>query len=372
MIKLSQPSIPESAIEKVAEILRSGYLIHGPECEAFEEELTHYTGAKHALVVSNGTAALHIALLATGITIGDAVLVPDFTFAATANVVEMVGAKAIIVDVENYSYNMCPRLLKEKIQNWQGPETLKAIMPVLEFGNPSNLLAYREIADEYNLLLIEDAACALGAKIKDKMVGTIGDIGCFSFHPRKTLTTGEGGALITDDSKLYEKAKLLRSHGMVRDPFSTKFECIGLNYRLTNFQGVIGRALLPLIDGWIKKRRELSKELESQLQPLVEKDAIALPAITEGHSLQTYMIVLNDRFDRTEIIKQLRDKGIETSLGAQSMKALALYDHSENLKLSHTIGEKLYTHGLAIPLHEHLNLSDIDFITKSIIEVLNG
>lgn len=371
MIKLSQPKIPEHAINRVSEILRSGQLVHGEECEAFEVELAEYLGVEHALVVSNGTAALHLALLASNIGPGDAVLVPDFTFAATANIVEITGAKAIIVDVEADSYNMDPVLLETCIKEWQGPEKLKAIMPVLEFGSSKNLTEYLRIANEYNLLLIEDAACALGASDGDLKVGTAGDFGCFSFHPRKTLTTGEGGAIVTNNTVLYNKAKLLRSHGMVRDMYRTKFECIGLNYRLTNFQAAIGRALLVELDSWIDKRRILAEMYHTGLKELEEKGLVKLPTIDEGHSLQTYMLVLAKQFDRTTVIKKLKDMGIESSLGAQSMSALNLYDNKQNKNRSFPIGNELYAMGLAIPLHESMEDKDavkICLALKTILE----
>lgn len=370
MIKLSQPTIPEAAIERVSEILRSGQLVHGAECESFEQELADFLGVKHALVVSNGTAALHLALLALNIGVGDAVIVPDFTFAATANIVEMTGAKAIIVDVDIETYNMDSELLESCIQSWSGPEKLKAIMPVLEFGNPHGLKKYREIANKYSLALIEDAACALGAKEQDVMVGTVGDMGCFSFHPRKTLTTGEGGALVTNNEQLYEKAKLLRSHGMIRGEFGIEFKCIGLNYRLTNFQAAIGRAILPKLNGWIERRRKLADIYKDALAPLEQQGLIRLPKIVEGHSVQTYMIILSEQFNRTEIMKALKDAGIESSLGAQSMSELKLFNHANNIVSEYNAGPDLYKNGLALPLHEHLDKESICIIGNLLKEIL--
>ncbi|WP_159739437.1 DegT/DnrJ/EryC1/StrS family aminotransferase [Vibrio atypicus] len=372
MIKLSQPQIPESAISRVGDILRSGQLVHGEECLAFEKELAEYLGAKHVLVVSNGTAALHVALLSLGVGQGDAVIVPDFTFTATANIVEMTGAKAVIVDVESSSYNMCPKLLEERIVSWQGPEKLKAIMPVLEFGNPKNLKLYRAIADKYNLKLIEDAACALGASDGDAKVGTVGDFGCFSFHPRKTLTTGEGGAIVTNDDTLHKKAMLFRNHGMERSDKGIEFKSIGLNYRLTNFQAAIGRAILPELNDWITKRRALANRYTDLLSPIVAQGLITLPNIVDGHSVQTYMIVLSQRFERIEVIKALRAKKVESNLGAQSMSSLNLFNHSRNIENSFVEGSYLYTHGLALPLHEGMSNDDVEFVVNELSVALYG
>lgn len=371
MIKLSQPQIPEPAIEKVAEILRGGQLVHGDECNLFEQELAEFLGVKHALVVSNGTAALHLALLALNIGPGDAVIVPDFTFTATANIVEMVGAKAIIVDVDKTSYNLDPQKLQECINNWQGSETLKAIMPVLEFGNPTHLKAYSDIAKQYGLFMIEDAACALGASEQDIMVGTAAEFGCFSFHPRKTLTTGEGGAVVTNDTELYNKAALLRSHGMQRTESGMVFKCVGLNYRLTNFQGAIGRAILPEMNKWIAKRRELAIQYKQLLATLVADGCITIPSIVEGHSVQTYMIVLADNYERGEVIDALRVRGVESNLGAQSMSSLGLFDHDFNTAQKYPEGIRLYRHGLALPLHEGMSKNDVIYVVRALSEVLS-
>ena len=369
MIKLSQPKIPESAIARVGDILRSGQLVHGEECIAFERELAEFLGVKHVLVVSNGTAALHLALLSFDIGPGDAVIVPDFTFAATANIVEMVGAKAVIVDVEAGSYNLDPEKLEQRIQSWQGPEKLKAIMPVLEFGNPVHLKRYREIADRYGLFMIEDAACALGASEGKDKVGAIGHFGCFSFHPRKTLTTGEGGALATNDQELYHKASLLRNHGMVRGDKGVTFQSIGLNYRLTNFQAAIGRAILPELEHWIDKRRALAKLYSGKLSDLADEGKIALPEISEGHSVQTFMITLNMNYDRFQVIAQLRKNGVEANLGAQSMSELGLYCSKHNQSES-KVGSYLYGYGLALPLHEGLEEADVMYVVERLKEVL--
>ncbi len=370
MIKLSQPQIPESAIERVSEILKSGQLVHGEECNTFEKELANFLGCKHALVVSSGTAALHIALLALGVGKGDAVLVPNFTFAATANIVEITGAKAIIVDVEPDSYNMdCSKLIAT-IKSWNYPERLKAIMPVLEFGNPTHLKKYKNIADQYNLHLIEDAACALGAKDNNMMAGTVGDFGCFSFHPRKTLTTGEGGAVVTNNDSLYERAMLLRNHGMIRTADGLIFKSIGLNYRLTDFQAAIGRRMLPILNEWIEKRKKLAHHYLSLLKPLEEKQLISLPKMVEGHSMQTFMIVLSDEVERPDVMKYLYDHGIESAVGAQGISELGNFNHLSNGRNSLIIGKNLHFKGLALPLHEGLFKKDIRYVSLCLKKIL--
>lgn len=370
MIKLSQPTISEEAISRVNEILRSGQLVHGEECERFEQELSEFIGVKHAIVVANGTAALHLSLLALGIGPGDAVLIPDFTFVATANVVEMVGAKTIIVDVEKSTYNMDVELLEKQIKSWKGPEKLKAIMPVLEFGNPANLKMYRRIADRYGLYLVEDAACAIGSYDEECNAGSVGDLGCFSFHPRKTLTTGEGGLITTNDDGLAEKVKLLRNHGMVRSNAGLEFKTIGLNYRLTNFQAAIGRVMLHSLPSWIEQRKKLASEYHNSLAKLESENLLIRPSSNDGHSWQTFMIVVNHNIDRNEVIKKMRQMGIESNLGAQSMTALGLFNGSEYSQRSMPISKILFEKGLALPLHENLTQSKIGQVVNSLDSTL--
>ena len=367
MLKLSDPNISEEAIVKVANILRSGQLVHGAENEALERELEQFLGCKNVMLVSSGTAALHIAILTLGIGEGDAVIVPDFTFPATANVVVMAGARPVIVDVNERTYNLCPLNLRKTIENWDGPEQLRAVLPVHEFGRPAQMDEIMQVAQDNGLAIIEDAACALGAKFKGDHVGTFGDLGCFSFHPRKTITTGEGGAIATNDDAVANRIRRLRNQGMMRSKNHMHFLEPGLNYRMTNFQAALGRSQLPSLNQWIETRKNLAYAYHAQLQSLESANQIVLPPLTEGHSWQTFMIVLNDTFDRDLIIKQLREKGIETNLGAQSLSSIGLYGRP---KIAPIVGPRLYDKGLALPFFERLASNELKWICDSLIQVL--
>ncbi len=364
LIRLSAPVLPEAAISQVAEVLRSGQLVHAAQCNAFEEELAAALGVTSVSVVSSGTAALHLSLLALGIGPGDAVIVPDFTFVATANAVEMTGARAVVVDVQADSYNLDPHALEEFIRGWNHAETLRAIIPVFEFGNAVNSERYREIARRYGLALIEDAACAFGAQDGASKAGSLGDLACFSFHPRKTLTTGEGGAVATSDPELARRVRLLRSHGMTRGGGGVQFESIGLNYRMTEFQAVIGRALLGLVPAWIERRRELAKRYGQVLSKLSQRGWVRLPVIGEGHACQSYMLTLEEQFEPRAVIEWMRAAGVELNVGAQSMTSLGLYPHAAN---SHSVvGTRLAAQGLVLPLHEHLSDDDVNRVAASL------
>lgn len=365
MLRLSIPNVGEEAIEAVARVIRSGHLVHGPESEAFEAELAAYLNCREAILVSSGTAALHLALVALGIGPGDAVLVPDFTFPATANVVRLVGATPVLVDVEPDTYCIDLQKLQNTIETWRGPQPLRAIMPVHEFGYPVDMTALMTLADKHGLMVVEDAACALGASHQGRKVGTFGQVGCFSFHPRKTLTTGEGGVLTTNDTTLAERLRRQRNHGMVRTPAGMQFFEAGYNYRLTNFQAAMGRTQLPHLDDWISRRRQLANAYRSLLAPLVDAGRLALPADHAEHSWQTFMVVLADDIDRTELIRLMKEEGWECNLGAQSLASLGLYTEPDATSALRC-GPRLFKHGLALPFCEQYTADQAEFVVNSL------
>lgn len=367
MLKLSQPNISEAAIAAMVDVIRSGQLVQGPENEAFEKDLARYLGCEEVLLVSSGTAALHVALLALDIGPGDAVIVPDFTFPATANVVAMVGAKPVIVDVDPGTYTLSIEKLEAAVSSWAGPERLRAVMPVHEFGCPVRMCDILRIAKAHGLFVVEDAACALGATDQGRMVGTLGDIGCFSFHPRKTLTTGEGGALATNDVGLAARIRRLRNHGMERTSQGMQFLEPATNYRLTNFQATLGRHQLPHLDAWIYARTELARVYHECLSPLQEAGLVSLPSLVVGHSWQTFMVVLSSALDRAAVISDLKDRGIEANLGAQSLSKIGIYGAVQG---EVKVGPMLYQSGLALPFYEKLTVSDLNTIADALTKCL--
>lgn len=367
MLRLSQPNISEEAISAVTAVLRSGQLVHGIECEVFEQELAAYLGCCEVVLVSSGTAALHVALMALNIGRGDAVIVPDFTFPATANAVAMTGARPVIVDVLPGTYTLDPTQLEKIVQSWRGLERLRAVMPVHEFGCVADMPKINRIAQQHGLAVIEDAACALGASLGGRKAGTWGDAGCFSFHPRKTLTTGEGGAISTDNAELAARMRRLRNHGMERSAEGMRFFEPATNYRLTNFQAALGRAQLPLLDAWIKKRRQLAQAYLAALGPLVSQGCLSVPNWVEEHSWQTFMVVLNSTLERKKLISDLLKQGIESNLGAQSLSEIGLYQ--DHLDLT-ALGREFYKNGLALPLFEQMTIKDVQKVCRTLGAVL--
>lgn len=369
MLRLSLPHLDETAIAAAADVLRSGMLVHGAQGNHFEAELQQWLGVKHAVLVSSGTAALHLALVALDIGPGDAVLVPDFTFPATANVVLLAGATPVLVDVDPRSYCVTPAALEAAIAAWRGPQILRAIMPVHEFGHPVDMAAVRSIARRHGLKMIEDAACAIGASEAGAFMGTLGDIGCFSLHPRKTLTTGEGGILTTNDDALAQRLRRLRSHGMERGPAGMAFHEAGFNYRLTDFQAAIGRTQLPHLAGWIESRRALAKRYREALAPLERAGHLSLPAEHPGHSWQTFMVVLADAIDRAAIIRALAERGIEANLGAQCVSAQPSFAAHAPVGGSPN-ANRLFRQGLALPFCEQYGAAEVEQVAAALAAVL--
>lgn len=369
MIKLSRPNITQEVIQEVCKVLESGMLVQGEEVLEFENELKKYIRVDYVAAVSSGTAALHLALEALKIGQGDAVLVPDFTFVATANVVEIQKARTVLVDVEATTYNMCPDKLEKAIINYKFQEQLKAIIVVHEFGAPADMTRIMAIAKKYNLYVIEDAACALGAHHNNQHVGTFGDIGCFSFHPRKSITTGEGGALITNDEKLAKKVELLRNHGLKRDENGVIDVIIpGFNYRMTDFQAVMGVVQLNNFGENLIQRKQ---NVERYYEYLKDVNEISLPFKSDGHSWQSFMIVLNDSINREEVIKKLKDYEIQSGAGAQAISNLLHYKLRYGVQKLN-ISTRLYKNGLVLPLDSHLNLDEIHYIFNKFKTIIRG
>lgn len=357
MISLTIPDIRNEDIEAVNEVLQSGNLVQGQVVENFEKSYAHYVNAKHAIAVSSGTAALHLSLVVHDIGPGDSVIVPAFSYVATANVVRLVGAEPIFVDIGIEDFCICADKLIEKIEEQKNVKNLKAIIPVHEFGAPAAMLRIQSIAKENNLLVIEDCACGLGSRINSQHVGTFGKCGCFSFHPRKSITTGEGGMIITNDDQIASKLRLLRSHGVIRKSFS-RIDCVlpGFNYRMTDIQAALGLGQLKRFDSNLQIRKKLVMEYFNQLSGI---DNYKLPKFIEGHSWQSLML-LYENDDLMKFIKKAFDSGVQLSQGAQCIPSNSAY-------LEHEIypnAEKAEKSGFVVPLHNRMNEHEVSKVSK--------
>ena len=367
-IPLAQPDISEADIDAVVGVLRSGMLVQGEQVERLESWAADFVGVDHAIAVANGTAALHLALVALGIGPGDEVIVPAFSSVATANVVELVGARCVFVDVGNDTWNLDADLLESAIS-----EQTRAIIPVHEFGLPCAIDRIVDIAQAHGLAVIEDAACALGAGIKGRKAGAFGPIGCFSLHPRKAITSGEGGIVTTDDADLAARIRLLRTHGLeTRDGVMVQVAA-GFNYRLTDFQAAMVNGQALRMDAAIRHRAKLADHYRALL---ADAPWATLPRVPEGyqHSWQTFHILLDERIDRDQVIAALKDRGIGSNYGAQCIPAQLYYRQAYELSAQQLFPNayRAYRSGLALPLHSKMGLEEADRVAATLGQVVES
>jgi len=365
-IPLMIPDIREEDISAVAEVLRSGMLVQGENVQKLEAQIAEYLGVKHAVAVSSGTASLHMALLALGIGPGDEVIVPAFSFMATANVVEIVGAKPVFVDIDIRTSNIDVSLIEAAIT-----EKTKAIMPVHEFGLACDIAEICAFAKKHNFPVIEDAACALGATENGKYVGTFGVAGSFSFHPRKAITSGEGGMLVTDDGDLADRFRALRNHGISFADGEMDFTEAGLNYRMTDFQAALLSSQFKRLGESIRVKQDHAKRYQANLSQV---DWIRLPFVPEDkvHTWQSFHVVVDS--DRDDCLDYLKSKGVGSNHGAQCMPCQLYYQNKYGLDCQSFFPNSVmaYKQGLVLPLYPRLSAADVDLISATLVSYKEG
>jgi dTDP-4-amino-4,6-dideoxygalactose transaminase len=363
-IRLTRPALRREDLGPLVAIVDSGWLTNGPRVAEFEDGLRQLLGVGHVIACSSGTAALQMAVLACGVGPGDEVIVPDFTFPATANAVEHSGAKAVLVDIDPGTYNLDLGLAEQAIT-----AKTRAILPVHQFGRPMDLGALGDLARRHGLSLIEDAACALGATWGAKRCGTAGIAGCFSFHPRKIITTGEGGAVATDDDGVASRCRQLRNHGALPGPAADYALC-GFNFRISDVNAALGLAQLPRLDLLIEARRRLAAIYDERLRD-VPGVRLPAPAGAGRHVYQSYVIVLAEGLDRDGCVRALGERGIESGPGARALHTLRYYRErygyaAGDLKRSFRVAGST----LALPLHPEMSEDDVRFVVAALTEVL--
>ena len=347
MIQLSKPIIGEAEKNAVLRVLESGMLAQGPEVAAFEQEFSETVCGHHCVAVNSGTSALHLGLLAAGIQPGDEVLVPSFTFAATANAVSLCGAIPIFVDIDAQTFTMDASAAAASI----GPNTA-GILPVHLYGHPANMTALTSLAERHGLHLFEDAAQAHLAKFDGKAVGSFGT-GIFSFYPTKNMTTGEGGMIVTSDDEIARKARLLRNQGMEE---RYKNEIVGLNNRMTDLHASIGRVQLSSLFDRTERRREIAKEYDDQLSKVDN------PYLAENvkHVYHQYTV----RTDRRESLQEhLKRKEIGHGV-YYPIPVHKLPSFQVNAELPET--ERAAREVLSIPVHPSLSDNDVEKVIEAV------
>jgi dTDP-4-amino-4,6-dideoxygalactose transaminase len=351
MINVASPIIGRGEIRAVRKVLRSKNLAGGLEVDLFEKNFSHYLSNLDCIAVNSGTSALYLSLMAAGIKAGDEVIVPSFTFAATANVILLLGAKPIFVDISEESYNLDPSKIEEKISN-----KTKGIIVVHLYGNPADLVAINDLCIKYNLMLFEDAAQAHGAEIEGKRVGTWGLCNSFSFYPTKNMTTGEGGLISTKDSTIARNIRLLRNQGMFE---RYKNEIAGFNLRMSDIHAAIGNVQFRKLEKFNEKRIKnatfYSKHLENIIIPKYKS--------SNKHVFHQYTIRI-PHLIRSEVMGKLLENGISCGvyypIPVNKLKAFSTNDHLP-------VTDKVTKECFSIPVHPNLMKSQI----SKIVEVLN-
>lgn len=369
--------IDDDDIEAVVEVLKGDYLTTGPYVSKFEQAVAQYVGAKYAVAFANGTAALHGACFAAGIGQGDEVIITPMTFAASANCVLYQGGVPIFVDIDEKTYNIDPNKIEEKIT-----DKTKAIIPVDFTGQPVELDRILEIAKKYNLVVIEDAAHALGATYKGRKVGSISDMTMFSFHPVKHITSGEGGIITTNNKEYYEKLLQFRSHGITRDkeklneyhgPWYYEMQFLGYNYRMTDIQAALGTSQLKKIDKFIELRRkyvtmynEAFKDMDEIITPFQHEDGQS--------SWHLYIIRLNlDKLtaSRREIFEALQQQNIGVNVHYIPVHLQPYYQQLGYQKGICPNAEKLYEEIITLPLFPAMSEEDVNSVIKAVKRVIS-
>jgi len=364
-MRLIMPDIAEEEISEVIKVLKSGLLVQGKNVNKFESKVAEFLNVKYAVAVSSGTAALCLALITIGIKDGDEVILPDFTHPATGNVVALTNAKPVLVDIDLRTYNIDSSKIKKNLS-----ARTKAILPVHQFGQSADMDPVLDIAKKYNLYVIEDSACALGAKYKDNKCGTMGDAGCFSFHPRKVITTGEGGMVVTNIPDIAMKVKALRNHGVINKDGKNYFAYAGFNYRLTDFQGALGCVQIEKLEKTIDKRRELAAIYDFFLK---ETDILQHPFAPSynKHTYQSYVVLLDEKIDRDAVIRKLKEKSIETTIGTYALHSQPFYKENYgyeegNFKNSY----KAFKQSLCLPLYVQMKKKDIKEVVENLLRAV--
>ena len=394
-IPYGRQSIDDADIEAVVKVLKSDYLTTGPAVAAFEKKVADYVGVKYAVAVSNGTAALHVACLAAGIGEGDEVITTPITFAASANCVLYCGGTPVFADIDPDTYNISPEELESKIT----PQT-KAIIPVHYTGQPCDMDAILEIARKHDLLVIEDGAHALGASYKGKKIGSIADMTCFSFHPVKPVTTGEGGMIVTDNEELYRKLVLYRSHGITRDKdmmqqyeeqlhqssdpalqeaadmlrgdvidpggwYYQQLE-LGYNYRITDISCALGASQMDKLDRFLERRRQIAKKYDEAFADIPQ---IKTPWQQEGcqSGWHLYMIQTMER-SRREVFDGLRQAGIGVNVHYIPVYRHPYYQRNGYAGVHCLNAEAFYERAISLPIFPGLTGQQQDYVIEHVIK----
>jgi dTDP-4-amino-4,6-dideoxygalactose transaminase len=357
-IPITRPMLGGSELSAVAAVLDSGLLVQGARVAEFEHLVAAEVGTAHAVAVSNCTTALRVSLLALGIQPGERVVVTPYSWVATANVIELCGATPVFVDIDPATFNMDATLLRDRLAALKAAgeiDSVRAVMPVHTFGNPAQIAALVDVAAEFSIAVVEDAACALGASADGRAAGSFGMIGCFSFHPRKIITTGEGGMLVTNDAGVAEFARSFRNHGQQLVDGAVEFVMAGDNLRMTDIQGAIGVAQMARLAGLVEARSRLAGRYDQFLGPL----GFVPQRRGAGAAVQSYVALCPADVDAATVIAELRSRGVEATVGTN---AIPFTQHTA----------AVYRRAVTLPLYPQMTDAEQDTVVATLTDVVQG
>lgn len=381
-IPITKPYFDDDEFSLVRQSLETGWVVQGPRVAEFERLLSDYSKIPHTLATTSCTTALHLGLVALGIGSGDEIIVPAFTFVASANVIEYQGARPVFCDIDLSTFNIDVTQIESKIT-----ERTKAIMPVSLFGLSADMDPILELARQYNLYVIEDAACAVGGWYKGHHAGALADVGALSFHPRKLIVTGEGGMLLTGNQALAEKMRSLRDHGATvsdlqrhqgkKSYIMPEYDMVGFNYRMTDIQGAIGVAQMRKFEYLVSRRSEIARRYDDAL---AELNWLRTPHTPDEyiHGYQSYVCLFAPveptmenvealHTQRNNLMDWLEEKDIATRQGTQAVHALGYFRKKYNLKAGDYpnayIADRL---SLALPLYAQMTTDEQDYVVQNL------
>lgn len=372
-IHFSQPLFGKEEKEEIIKTLDSGWVTLGPRTKQFEEDFARYVGSKYAIAVSSCTAALHLSAIVSGISDGDEVITTPFTFAATSNIILHVGATPVFVDIQPKTFQIDPEKIEEKIN-----KRTKAIIPVHYGGQPVNMDAIMKIAKKHNLIIIEDAAHAIGTEYKGKKIGSFGDLTCFSFHPIKNISTGDGGMITTNNASYAKELSMLRLHGMSKDAWkrhsangSWKYDVTmpGYKYNMTDLQAALGIHQLKKLNSFIKTREKYAKMYDKALSQIPE---ITTPFVMKNirHARNLYTIMLGTsslKINRDEFVELMKQANIGVSVYFIPLHLFTLYKEKFGYKKGDfPIAEFVYERIVSLPLYPKMTKEDIVYVIKTL------
>ena len=382
-IPIAKPAFTEEDLQSVRQPLETGWVVQGPLVKAFEDKWSEYTGARHSIAVTSCTTGLHLSLSALGFGPGDEGIVPAFTWISTANVVEHLGGKVVFCDIDLKTFNLDVSQLESKIT----PDT-KAILPVHLFGLAADMMPINQIAEKHGLWVVEDAACGFGSRYHNQHVGTFGHTGCFSFHPRKSITTGEGGMITTNDDALATKMRSMRDPGAAlsdrqrhlgsKPYLLSDHPYAGYNYRMTDLQAALGNSQMERAEAILKERQKLA---ENYTQGLNHLEWLQLPTQIDHyqHGYQSYpclflpeLLDLNNvdqiNQSRNQLMERLHARGIATRPATHAVHLLSYYRQKYNLQPEEFSNALMADHcSLSLPLYNGMTELEQDYVINALV-----